>query len=209
MPVPAKNPVEILTRDEAARLLRQPSQAAPTGIRNRALMTVMYRAGLRVAEALDLKASDLDAREGTVRVLHGKGDKARTVSVDDGAMAVVQRWIERRNALGIRRGPLFCTLAGARLKDSYVRLMVKRYGGQAGIDKRVHPHGLRHTYAAELAAEGVPMNVIQKALGHTSLSTTDIYLRHVSPADVIAMGRARTWNLGLEQPANGQADPSR
>jgi integrase len=61
------------------------------------------------------------------------------------------------------------------------------------FDKRVHPHGLRHTHAAELVAEGVPVNVIQKQLGHVSLATTDIYLRHIAPADVIAMGRNREW----------------
>ena len=186
--------VEILTRAEAGRLLKAASTAAPTGIRNRAIMAVMYRGGLRVSEALDLKPSDLDPIEGTVRILDGKGHKSRTVSLDDGALAVVQRWIDRRHAMGIRRGPLFCTLDGGPMSRSYVGQMMKRYADRAGIDKRVHPHGLRHCNAAELAAEGVPINVIQVHLGHSSLSTTDIYLRHIAPADVIAMGRARTWN---------------
>jgi integrase/recombinase XerD len=193
---PQKRPVEVLTSAEVARLLRQCSTLAPTGIRNRALITVMYRGGLRVDEALELRGADVNPANGTLRVLHGKGDRARTVSIDDGAMAIVQRWMDARAALGLRHGPLFCTLAGGKLNDSYVRNMMRRIGAQAGIEKRVHPHGLRHSHAAELAAEGVPVNVIQAQLGHSLLSTTDIYLRHIAPSDVIAMGRNRApFNL--------------
>jgi integrase/recombinase XerD len=190
-----KFPAELLTSAEVAALLRQCSVTAPTGIRNRALITVMYRAGLRVNEALALRASDIDPAAGTIRVLHGKGDKARTVGIDDGGMAIVQRWMDARAALGFRRGPLFCTLAGTAVRDVYVRNMMKRIARRAGIDKRVHPHGLRHSHAAGLAAEGVPVNLIQRQLGHAHLATTDVYLSHVAPADVIAMGRARPpWN---------------
>jgi site-specific recombinase XerD len=96
--------------------------------------------------------------------------------------------------LGINgRSKLFCTLQGTPLSANQVRQMCKRRAAKADIDKRVHPHGLRHTHAAELVAEGVPVNVIQKQLGHISLATTDVYLRHIAPADVIAMGRKREW----------------
>jgi integrase/recombinase XerD len=190
-----KQPAEVLTSAEVARLLRQCSPIAPTGIRNRALITVMYRAGLRVDETLALRAADLNPALGTIRVLHGKGDKARTVSIDAGAMALVQRWADKRAELGFRHGPLFCTLKGTRLSDVYVRNMMRRIGAKAGIEKRVHPHALRHAHAAELSAEGVPVNVIQQQLGHAHLSTTDTYLRHISPAQVIEMGRNRKpWN---------------
>jgi site-specific recombinase XerD len=74
--------------------------------------------------------------------------------------------------------------------------MLKRISARAGLQKRIHPHGLRHSHAAELVAEGVPMTIIRDQLGHTSLATTDRYLRNVAPADVIAMGRGRTWNEG-------------
>jgi site-specific recombinase XerD len=186
-----KRSVEVLTRGEVARLLRQCSPTAPTGIRNRALITVMYRAGLRIDEALALKASDIDPEIGTVRVLHGKGDKARTVSIDAGAMALVQRWADKRAELGYRRGVLFCTLKGTPMSDVYVRNMMRRIGRKAGIDKRVHPHALRHAHAAELSHEGVPTNVIQQQLGHAHLSTTDVYLKHIAPKEVIDMGRNR------------------
>jgi site-specific recombinase XerD len=151
----------------------------------------MYRAGLRVDEAIKIRAPDINPERGTVRVLHGKGNRARTISIDDGAVALIQRWMDRRAQLGHRQGPLFCTLAGTPLSAVYIRNMLHRIGAKAGIEKRVHPHGLRHTYAMDLAAEGTPVNVIQKLLGHSHLSTTDAYLRHVGDPAVLAVGRNR------------------
>jgi len=190
-----KRPVEVLTSAEITALLRQCSSSAPTGIRNRALISVMYRAGLRVAEVLAMRAADVDPERGTLRVLHGKGDEARTVGLDDGGMAMVQRWMDARASLGHRHGPLFCTLAGGPLSDAYVRTMLRRIGAKAGIEKRVHPHGLRHSLAVDMANEGVPMPMIQRQLGHKRLSTTDIYLRGLAAADLAEMARARpAWN---------------
>lgn len=192
---PYKRPVEPLTSGEIAALLRQCSATAPTGVRNRALITVMYRTGLRISEALDLRPADVNPERGTIRVLHGKGDAARTVGMDDGGMALVQRWMDRRAGLGHRHGPLFCTLQGTPLSDSYVRTMLRRIGAKAGIEKRVHPHGLRHSLAVDMANEGVAMHVIQQQLGHKRLSTTDIYLRGLAAADLAAMARNRPpWN---------------
>ena len=192
---PRKRAIEPLTSAEVAALLHQCSTTAPTGIRNRALITVMYRAGLRIDEALKLKAPDINPARGTVRVLHGKGDQPRTVGIDDGDMALIQRWMDRRAALGHRHGPLFCTLAGTDVSPVYVRNMMKRVAAKAGIEKRVHPHGLRHSFATDLSMEGVPMPIIQQMLGHAHLSTTNTYLKHMAPADVIAVGRARKpWN---------------
>jgi site-specific recombinase XerD len=192
-----KRPAEVLTEAEVRSLLAACSRRAPTGIRDRALLTVLYRAGLRIEEALDLKPGDVDPARGTIRVLHGKGDHNRTVAIDDGAIAVVQLWLAERAKLGVNgRHKLFCTLQGGPLSANQVRQMVKRRAARADITKRVHPHALRHTHAAELVAEGVPVNVIQKQLGHVSLATTDIYLRHIAPADVIAMGRRREWEPG-------------
>ena len=196
---PAKGrrfPAEPLTADEVSALLRGCSGRAPTGIRNRALIAVMYRGGLRIAEALALRPADVNPTDGTVRVLHGKGDRSRTVGLDAGAMAVVARWMDRRREFGFRNGPLFCTLAGGPLSDRYVRDMLKRLAARAGLEKRIHPHGLRHTHAAELVREGVPMNVIRDQLGHSSLAVTDRYLRNVAPADVIKLGQSRTWEPG-------------
>jgi site-specific recombinase XerD len=186
--------IETLTPAEVTRLLKVCSSTAPTGIRNRAMLAIMWRAGLRVAELLALKASDIDSEAGTIRVLHGKGNRARIMGIDEGALAMVQVWIAARHRLGLSRAVLFCTLGGKPVSDVYVRAMMKRLARKAGIDKRVHAHGLRHTHAFELAAEGVPVNVISRQLGHSSSAVTARYIDHVAPQDVITMGRARAWS---------------
>lgn len=193
-----QRPVEVLTPDEARRLIGACSASAPTGIRNRALLAVLYRGGLRISEALDLAVKDVDPDSGTVVVLFGKGRKRRTVALDAMAMALVVRWIEARRKVARKRSwtldgsrPLFCTLDGRRLHPTYVRHMMNRRARRAGIDKRVHPHGLRHTMAFELAMEGVSLNVIQRQLGHTNIATTHRYVSHIAPREVIAAIHSR------------------
>jgi site-specific recombinase XerD len=194
----ARYPAEILLPAEVRGLIAACSKSAPTGIRNRALLVVLYRGGLRISEALALRLKDVDPAAGTLVVLHGKGDRRRTVGFDDGAFDVLARWIDRRKALGLSgRQPLFCTLDGRPLQASYVRTLLPRLARKAGIEKRVHAHGLRHTHAAELAAEGKPVNLIQAQLGHGSLATTDRYLRHIAPRDLVAAMQAREWSPSL------------
>lgn len=191
-----KLPPEPLTADEVRALVNTCSKRAPTGVRNRALLVVLYRAGLRVSEALALKPKDLNAKAGTIRVLHGKNDKDRLVGLDAGAWAIVQLWLDRRADLGIKgKSPVFCTLQGEPIKTAYVRGLLPRLARRASIEKRVHAHGLRHTHAFELAGEGTPLHVIQAQLGHSSAATTDRYIRHLNPAVVVATMRARDWSL--------------
>ena len=179
-------PPEILTRAEVLALIRCCSHRAPTGLRNRALIATLYRAGIRISEALSLHHKDLDGEAGTIRILYGKGGKARTVAIDPGGILVVQQWVDERACLGLpQSAPLFCTLRGGPVSSSYVRHLLPRLARRAGIEKRVHPHAFRHTHAAELAREGVPVNVIQAQLGHSSLATTSRYLAHIAPADLI------------------------
>jgi len=185
----------VLTEPEAIALIKACSTRAPTGVRNRALIAVLWRSGLRISEALALELRDVDLQAGTLRVRHGKGDKSRTVGVDEQASALLARWLDRRRRLSPgARAPVFCTLAGGRIDTSYVRHLLPRLAAQAGIDRRVHAHGLRHTYASELARERTPINVIRDALGHTSLAVTDRYLRDVAPMHVIDTIRARRWD---------------
>lgn len=190
-----KLPGQVLTPEEMRALLAQCSRRAPTGIRDRALLTVIYRCGLRVSEALALLPSDVDIRRGTVRVNHGKGDKARIVGIGDGALAVLQLWVAKRKELGLAHNGnrLFCTLAGGPMSYSATQAMLKRRAAKAGIETRAHLHGLRHSHAAELRERGVDVVTIQKQLGHAHLATTHTYLNHIAPADVIAAGRADTW----------------
>lgn len=139
---------------------------------------------------------DLDVEAGTIRVLHGKGDKSRLVGLDAGAWAILQLWLDRRAAAGINsRAPVFCTLQSKALKSAYVRKLLPRLARKAGIEKRVHAHGLRHTHAYELACEGTPIHVIQLQLGHSNTATTAKYISHLNPATVVKTMKSRKWNL--------------
>jgi len=192
---PRRRPPEVLTEPEAIALIKACSSRAPTGVRNRALIAVLWRSGLRISEALALELRDVDLEAGSLRVRHGKGDKSRTVGVDEQTGALLARWLDRRRKLSPgARAPVFCTLAGGRVDSSYVRHLLPRLAAKAGLDRRVHAHGLRHTYASELARERTPINVIRDALGHTSLAVTDRYLRDVAPMHVIDTIRARRWD---------------
>jgi len=189
-----KYPAEILTPDEVAILFRQISTTTSIGIRNRALITVLYRAGLRHSEALGLFTKDVDLAAGTIAILHGKGDRSRIVGIDPGACHVIGAWIERRHQLGFgASATLFCTMQGTPMKASYLKALLPKLARQVGIGKRVHPHGLRHTHAYELMMEGVEMPIIQRQLGHVSLATTAIYLNHIAPKQVIETMRKREW----------------
>ena len=189
-----KLPGEVYSQDELNALLAQCSRRAPTGIRDRAMLTVVWRCGLRISEALDLTVPDIDVKRGTVTVMHGKNDKRRVVGIGDGALAVLQLWLDCRKNLGLaRKGtPVFCTLKGTRMFHQHVDQMLKRRAAKAGIEKRAHLHGLRHSYAVELATRE-PVAIVQQALGHKHLTTTAIYLDHLSPEGVIAAGRADPW----------------
>lgn len=185
-----KYPPEPLTTDECRRLISACSPNCPTGLRNRALIVTLWRAGLRCSEALSLHPRDLD--NGTIRVRRGKGGRHRLIAVDPEAWAVLTTWLERKARLGIT-GPIFSTLTGKQMQTSYVRTLFKRLGRKANISKRTHPHGLRHTFAAGLADEQVDIRLIQKALGHSSLSTSARYVDHLNPTAVIDALKSRTW----------------
>jgi integrase/recombinase XerD len=146
----------------------------------------MWRCGLRIAEALALELKDVDLDGAVIDVL-GKGDKRRKVGIDDTTAALIARWIDKRASLGYngKGTPLFCTLAGKTIKQQYVRALLPRLAAKADIERRMHPHGLRHAFAHRLAKEGVSMDVIRDALGHSSLAVTDRYLREVAPVHVL------------------------
>jgi site-specific recombinase XerD len=188
---------EVLTSAEAIALMGACSKRAPTGLRNQALIVILWRGGLRIGEALALRPKDLDPSRGTVRVLNGKGGKSRVVGLDAEAWAVLQRWMEKRKDLGIHgHRVLFCTLKGTPLQATYVRSLLPRLAQKAQIPKRVCAHGLRHTHACELRAEGVDVGIISKQLGHSSIATTARYLDHIAPEQVVQAMRKRQWSPG-------------
>ncbi len=189
-----KYPAEVPTPAEVASLMRACSRRAPTGVRNRALITTLYRAGLRCQEALELRLRDVDRDAGTIRIRRGKGGKARTVGIDPAAVAVLERWIDVRRGLGLNGGTLFSTLAGGPLATSYVRALLPRLARRAGIARRINPHAFRHAHAVELAREGLSVVHIQRQLGHSTLATTTRYLAGLSPEETIRAIRKREWN---------------
>lgn len=189
-------PIEILTRNEIVMILDVISATSWTGVRNRALFAVMYRSGLRVSEALHLRSKDIDAENCMIRVLFGKGQRARTVGIDPGGIEFIEAWERKRPEIPITNdAPLFCSSSGRMLWSSYVRQFMVKAGQKAGIHKRVHSHGLRHTFAFELVMEGVQLPIIQRQLGHGWISSTAVYLDHIAPAEVVDRIRARSWVL--------------
>jgi len=191
--VPRLDP-DVLNADEVEALMRVCSRRAPTGIRNRAIIAIAWRSGLRVSEILGLELKDVDLDNGTLLVRHGKGDKARTVGLDAGTSELIVRWLSARSKLDIGRNRLvFTTLSGNQIDPSYLRHAIPRLAKKAGIDKRTHLHGLRHLHAISLDRAGASPSMIRDALGHSSLSTTDRYLRRLGTGASVDFVRARDW----------------
>ncbi len=220
---PAVRPGEVLAGDEVKALMRGCSRTAASGVRNRALIALLWRTGLRLGEALALKPRDVDHHNGVVVVLRpkrgaGRPTKPRKVGIDDDTLERVDRWLERRARLVVpAAAPLFCTLRGGKLDQAYVRRTLHRLarrprraphdGEDPGTiapvidaDRRVHPHGLRHTFAHELYRETGDVAAVQQALGHQHMRTTYVYLRELAPA-VVEVMRARRWDDADHQAA--------
>ena len=194
----SKLDADLLTWQEIELLMRQCSRRAPTGVRSRALIAVLWRCGLRIGEDRGLAVNDLDPDSGTLVVQRGKGGRRRVVNVDSGTIALVGWWLGLRRELGLPAGgaPLFCSLAGKPLDLSYVRHLLPRLARRAGIERRVHAHGLRHAFAVDLVRSGAPLYVVRDALGHSSVATTQVYLSRVGAHDAVEAMRSREWDAG-------------
>lgn len=163
---------DVLTEVEQLALLKQPNRRAPTGLRNLCMIRLMLNTGLRSAEVLNLKVRDIDWMSGKMAIRQSKGDKDRVLWLNEGDLDLLQSWRERRPE---QSDLLFITLQGHPVSDRYLRAMVKRVAGKSGIEKDVHPHLLRHSFATDLYRETKNIRLVQKALGHEDLSTTMIY----------------------------------
>ena len=202
MPRPVRQkPIEILTEDEVWALIRACSRRAPSGLRDRALIALCAFAGLRTSEALQLLPSQVkEDKDGGLQVvdLLGKGGTRRSVYVLPGREEPIREWLEARKALDLPArtssagqrspSPLICSISngskGRPLHARNVRAMLARRAARAGIEKRVHMHGLRHFHAYQLAQKGVKLHVVQKQLGHSRLDTTATYIAHLTPKDI-------------------------
>jgi integrase/recombinase XerD len=166
-----------LTVDETRRLLEAPDAATPTGLRDRAILELLYGAGLRISELTALDVDDLDLEEGAVRVL-GKGGKEREVPLGRFAREAVDAYLTRgRPALASAgsRGALFLNARGRRLTRQSGNRLLAIHVRTAGIESRVTPHSLRHSFATHLLEGGADVRVVQELLGHASVATTQIY----------------------------------
>ncbi len=179
-------PRSVLNEDEVSRVLDQPNLSVPTGIRDRAILEVLYSTGIRLAELTGLTIYDPDLQGGLLRV-KGKFSKDRVVPLGKHAVKFLKEYIAHvrpqltTHDKGERR--LFMSRQKSTLSDQVVEIMVRTYAKRAGVIKRVTPHTFRHTFATELIRNGADINAVREMLGHADLRTTNIYT-HVAGVDV-------------------------
>ena len=159
------------------RLLASPSEQSPTGLRDRAMLDLLYATGLRVGELVNLRMGDLDDAEGTVRVL-GKGNRQRLVPVGRDALKSIENYCgqSRPQLMKGRVSPyLFVTARGTRMTRQGFWKLLRAHGKEAGIFKNLSPHVLRHTFATHLLEGGADLRSLQAMLGHADIGTTQLY----------------------------------
>ena len=167
---PRKLP-QVLDVDEAVQLVELPTDA-PLGLRDRALLELLYGSGLRVSELCALRWRDLDLADGLVTVL-GKGSKQRSVPVGRHARTALEEW--RRDSAGVPESFVFPGRAGRALSTRAVQLRLRQLAQRQGLFKRVHPHLLRHSFASHVLESSGDLRGVQELLGHADISTTQIY----------------------------------
>jgi integrase/recombinase XerD len=168
---------KVLTRDEVNRLLEQPRGSSPGALRDRALLETMYACGLRATEAITLELSELDLAAAILRA-RGKGSKERLVPVGSKAVTSLRAYLDqaRPRLVGLRDEPrVFLNLRGHGLSRQGLYKIVQGHAKSAGLEQRMSPHTLRHTFATHLLAGGCDLRSLQEMLGHADIGTTQIY----------------------------------
>jgi integrase/recombinase XerD len=163
----------ILEPEEAQNLLRQPNKRYPTGLRNKAMMSLMLNCGLRVSEVINLRPGNINLTKGKLRVEAGKGNRDRDLAIPEEYLTdLLDSWRKKRPESSF----FFSTLKGKKLSIRYLQQMVKRYAQKAGLNKRISPHTLRHTYATQYYKQTKDIETLRRILGHSDISTTTIYI---------------------------------
>ena len=168
---------KVLNRGEVAKLLEQPKGTAPTSLRDRALLELMYACGLRASEAIGIELSDADLELGVLRA-RGKGSKERVVPIGRAAVEATRIYLERGRPALVHGGivpNLFVNFRGEPLTRQGLYKIVRRHATSAGLGDRMSPHTLRHTFATHLLAGGCDLRSVQEMLGHADVATTQLY----------------------------------
>jgi integrase/recombinase XerD len=183
---------DALSESDVERLLAAPALSTPEGLRDRAMLELLYATGLRVSELVGLGETRLNLEHGVLRVI-GKGSRERLVPIGDEAAVWVQRYLrEARPDLLKGHAPspsVFVTRRGGAMTRQAFWYLIRRHAHKAGIDKHLSPHTLRHAFATHLLNHGADLRVVQMLLGHSDLSTTQIYT-HVAKARLQALHAA-------------------
>ncbi len=164
---------DVLTPDEVGRLLRAPDMNKKQGLRDRAMLELLYATGLRVSELISLTAGQIHWEEGYLLV-KGKGQRERLVPVGSTALLICKRYLKSRPG-GDNQGPLFLARGSSGFSRVGFWKMIKRYARAAGLEKVISPHTLRHSFATHLLAGGADLRIVQEMLGHVDIGTTQIY----------------------------------
>lgn len=175
----------VLSRDEVALLLRQPDGSTPAGLRDRAILETMYACGLRASEVTGLELAKLDLEDGTLRVV-GKGRKERLVPIGGDAQSALKLWLSRGrpHLVGVtEERRVFVNQRGGALTRQGLHGIVRNHARSAGLDGRMTPHTLRHSFATHLLAGGCDLRALQEMLGHADAATTQMYT-HLSNEDL-------------------------
>ncbi|MEW6351987.1 MAG: tyrosine-type recombinase/integrase [Thermodesulfobacteriota bacterium] len=186
---PRNPPRSIPTEAEVEALLAAPDKETPLGLRDSAMLEVLYSTGMRVGELVRLKVYDVELTRGLVRIIGGKGGKDRTVPLGRVAVRAVKAYLEKVRPRYVRSGKtntLFVSFTGRRLWPTAVQRQVRIYTKRAGIEKRVTAHSLRHACASHMLRGKASIRHIQEQLGHRQLSTTQLYT-HVEIEDLKAV----------------------
>lgn len=179
---------QTLSVNEVTAILKGPDQTKPKGIRNAAMLEILYGAGLRVSELIHMKVQDINTEAGFVRIL-GKGEKERIVPLGSFARKAAENWITTARPLllkGHSSPYLFVARAGKPMTRQGFWKIVKKYALKAGISKNVTPHTFRHSFATHLIEGGADLRSVQTMLGHSDISTTQIYT-HISQKYILEM----------------------